>query len=51
MDGFRVDVAWGVKERRPEFWCQLAAALLEVTPDVLLLAEAGALLLTSPRTR
>jgi cyclomaltodextrinase len=42
VDGFRVDVAWGVKERRPEFWCQLASELRAVKPDVYLLAEASA---------
>ncbi len=42
VDGFRVDVAWGVKERRPEFWCQLATELREVKPDVYMLAEASA---------
>jgi cyclomaltodextrinase / maltogenic alpha-amylase / neopullulanase len=42
VDGFRVDVAWGVKERRPEYWCQLASALRELKPDVFLLAEASA---------
>jgi cyclomaltodextrinase / maltogenic alpha-amylase / neopullulanase len=42
VDGFRVDVAWGVKERRPDFWCRLAQALREVKPDVYLLAEASA---------
>lgn len=42
IDGFRVDVAWGLKERRPDFWCQLSADLRAVKPDVYLLAEAGA---------
>lgn len=42
IDGFRVDVAWGLKERRPDFWCQLAAELRQVKPDVFLLAEASA---------
>ncbi len=42
VDGFRVDAAWGVKERRPEFWCQLASELRAVKPDVYLLAEASA---------
>lgn len=42
VDGFRVDVAWGVKERQPGFWCQLSSALREAKPNVYLLAEASA---------
>ncbi len=42
VDGFRVDVAWGVKERQPEFWCQLSTKLREAKPEVYLLAEASA---------
>ncbi|NOJ82365.1 alpha-amylase family glycosyl hydrolase [Myxococcus xanthus] len=42
VDGFRVDVAWGVKERRPGFWCDLSTALRKEKPDVYLLAEASA---------
>ncbi|MFL5343285.1 MAG: alpha-amylase family glycosyl hydrolase [Hyalangium sp.] len=42
VDGFRVDAAWGIKERQPRFWCQLASELRAVKPDVYLLAEASA---------
>ncbi|WP_426751175.1 alpha-amylase family glycosyl hydrolase [Myxococcus sp. Y35] len=42
VDGFRVDVAWGVKERQPGFWCDLSTALRKEKPDVYLLAEASA---------
>lgn len=42
IDGFRVDAAWGVKKRRPDFWPQLRAAVKRVDPDVLMLAEASA---------
>lgn len=39
VDGFRVDAAWGVKDRTPSFWPRLRQAL---GPDVFLLAEASA---------
>jgi cyclomaltodextrinase len=42
IDGFRVDVAWGIRERRPDFWPEWRAALKRIKPDVLLLAEASA---------
>jgi cyclomaltodextrinase len=42
IDGFRVDAAWGVKRRRPEFWPELRRAVKRVDPDVLMLAEASA---------
>jgi cyclomaltodextrinase len=42
IDGYRVDVAWGIKERRPEFWMEWRHALKRIKPDVLLIAEAGA---------
>jgi cyclomaltodextrinase len=42
LDGFRVDVAWGVKRRRPGFWKQWRRELKRVKPDLLLLAEASA---------
>jgi cyclomaltodextrinase len=42
VDGFRVDVAWGVKRRRPSFWRQWRQELKRVKPDLLLLAEASA---------
>lgn len=42
VDGFRVDVAWGIRERNPEFWPQLRAELKRIKPDVFLLAEASA---------
>jgi cyclomaltodextrinase / maltogenic alpha-amylase / neopullulanase len=42
VDGFRVDVAWGVKERKPDYWPRWRAALKRVKPDLLLLAEASA---------
>jgi cyclomaltodextrinase / maltogenic alpha-amylase / neopullulanase len=42
VDGFRVDVAWGIRERRPEFWMEWRHELKRIKPDLLLLAEASA---------
>jgi cyclomaltodextrinase / maltogenic alpha-amylase / neopullulanase len=42
IDGFRVDAAWGVRERAPEFWPRLRHELKRIDPDLLLLAEASA---------
>lgn len=42
VDGFRVDAAWGPKERTPAFWPKLSKALHAIKPDVFLLAEASA---------
>ena len=42
VDGFRVDVAWGIKERRPDFWLEWRRELKRIKPDLLLLAEASA---------
>jgi cyclomaltodextrinase len=42
VDGFRVDVAWGIKERRPDFWPLWRQVLKAIKPDLLLLAEASA---------
>jgi cyclomaltodextrinase / maltogenic alpha-amylase / neopullulanase len=41
-DGFRVDAAWGLRQRAPEFWPQVRQELERVNPDVWLLAEASA---------
>jgi glycosidase len=42
LDGFRVDAAWGVKKRAPEFWKKLSEELAKDQPTTLLLAEASA---------
>lgn len=42
VDGFRVDAAWGVRERAPAFWPAWRAELKRLNPDLLLLAEASA---------
>lgn len=42
VDGFRVDVSWGVRERAPEFWPRWREELKRIDPDLLLIAEAAA---------
>ncbi|MFN7132737.1 MAG: alpha-amylase family glycosyl hydrolase, partial [Myxococcales bacterium] len=42
VDGYRIDAAWGPRERHPTFWPELVTALRRVKPDVFLLAEASA---------
>jgi cyclomaltodextrinase / maltogenic alpha-amylase / neopullulanase len=42
VDGYRVDVAWGVKERAPDFWPLLRRELQRIKPDICLIAEASA---------
>jgi cyclomaltodextrinase len=42
IDGYRVDVAWGIRQRKPDFWPRLRRTLEKLKPDVLLLAEASA---------
>lgn len=42
IDGFRVDVAWGVTERKPDYWPRWREALKRIKPDLMLLAEASA---------
>jgi glycosidase len=42
VDGFRVDAAWAIKDRRPEFWLPWRRELKRIKPDLLLLAEATA---------
>lgn len=42
IDGFRVDAAWGIRERAPDFWPELDRALTRIKPGVFLLAEASA---------
>jgi glycosidase len=42
IDGFRVDAAWGPRERAPEFWPRWRRELKRIKPDLLLLAEASA---------
>ena len=42
VDGFRVDAAWAIRDRRPEFWLPWRRELKRIKPDLLLLAEATA---------
>jgi cyclomaltodextrinase len=42
IDGYRVDVAWGVRERDPAFWRPFANLLKREKPALMLLAEASA---------
>lgn len=41
IDGFRVDVAWGPRQRAPDFWPRWSRELKRLKPDLLLLAEAS----------
>jgi glycosidase len=42
IDGYRVDAAWGIKQRRADFWPMFTAEFKRVQPDGFLLAEASA---------
>ena len=42
IDGFRVDVAWGIRERSPQVWPALIHRLRRIDPDTVMVAEAGA---------
>jgi cyclomaltodextrinase / maltogenic alpha-amylase / neopullulanase len=42
LDGFRVDVAWGVKDRAPHFWPALRKKLEALKPGIIMLAEGSA---------
>ncbi|RJR39533.1 MAG: alpha-amylase [Desulfobacteraceae bacterium] len=42
IDGFRVDAAWGVRERASAFWGRLVKELRGRNPQIIMLAEAGA---------
>jgi cyclomaltodextrinase / maltogenic alpha-amylase / neopullulanase len=43
IDGYRVDAAWGPEQRAPGFWQELTTDLRSVNPNVIMIAEAGAL--------
>jgi cyclomaltodextrinase / maltogenic alpha-amylase / neopullulanase len=42
VDGFRVDAAWGVRQRSPSFWPECVGAIRGVAPNALLIAEGSA---------
>jgi glycosidase len=41
-DGYRVDAAWGVSRRRPDFWSRWVAEIRRYKPEILLIAEGSA---------
>lgn len=43
IDGFRIDAAWGVTVRAPDYWPELIRELKKKNKDVILLAEASAM--------
>ena len=43
VDGYRLDAAWGIRQRTPEFWPRCVRRLRQSKPDLFLLAEASAL--------
>jgi glycosidase len=42
LDGFRVDAAWAIKRRRPDFWLDWRREIKRIEPDLMLIAEASA---------
>jgi glycosidase len=42
LDGYRIDAAWGIREREPAFYAGFTRELRRVRPDAFLLAEASA---------
>jgi glycosidase len=42
IDGFRLDAAWGVRERDPSYWPQFGAEVRRILPTAMLVAEASA---------
>jgi glycosidase len=43
IDGYRMDAAWGIRQRTPDFWPHCVEALRARKPGLFLLAEASAL--------
>jgi cyclomaltodextrinase / maltogenic alpha-amylase / neopullulanase len=42
IGGYRVDVAWGIRQRAPQVWRPLIEELRDIDPAVVMLAEASA---------
>jgi glycosidase len=42
VDGFRVDAAWGIRDRAPDAWPEMVRALRAAKPGLFLVAEASA---------
>jgi glycosidase len=42
IDGFRVDAAWGIRQRAPAFWPRAIQSLRAIRPDLVMIAEASA---------
>jgi cyclomaltodextrinase len=42
VDGFRMDAAWGVRERSPEFWGRAIRKLRSRHPNLIMVAESSA---------
>lgn len=42
IDGYRVDAAWGVRQRAPDFFPGMQRALRRIEPELALIAEASA---------
>jgi cyclomaltodextrinase / maltogenic alpha-amylase / neopullulanase len=43
IDGYRMDAAWGIRQRTPQFWPECLQLLRATKPDLFLLAEASTL--------
>jgi cyclomaltodextrinase len=43
IDGYRMDAAWGIRQRTPHFWPHCLRRLRTIKPDLFILAEASTL--------
>ncbi len=42
VDGYRIDVAWGIQERAPQFWKRAITEIRKIKPNAIMLAEGTA---------